>query len=78
MSYNQLILKFEDIEDLEKKFKLLPNTAEFEINNYMWSEASKILEKEVYKRMLDEFYNLQNPFIIPPQFFYSNGPLNPL
>lgn len=51
MSYNQLTLKFEDIEALEKKFKLLPNTAEFEINNYMWSEASKILEKEVYKRM---------------------------
>ena len=51
MSYNQLSVNFKDIEEQVKKFKLLPKSAEFEINNYMWGEASKILEKEVYKRM---------------------------
>lgn len=37
--------------ELEKKLKLLPGKAEYEVNNYLWSEAGNILEKEVYNRM---------------------------
>lgn len=51
MKYNEISVDFKDIESLEKKFKLLPNSVEYEINNYIWSEAAKILEKEVYTRM---------------------------
>lgn len=51
MPYNQLILDYKDIKNLEEKLKALPHKAEYEINNYFWSEAGKLLEKDVYKLM---------------------------
>lgn len=51
MAYNELTLEYKDILKLEEKLKLLPNTAEYEVNNYLWGEAGGILEKEVYNRM---------------------------
>lgn len=37
--------------ELENKLKALPNKAEYETNNYLWSKAGNILEKGVYERM---------------------------
>lgn len=37
--------------ELEQKLKALPNKAEYETNNYLWSEAGGILEKGIYNRM---------------------------
>ena len=37
--------------ELENKLKALPNRAEYETNNYLWSKAGNILEKGVYERM---------------------------
>ena len=51
MAYNELTLDFKDIIKLQEKLKLLPHTAEYEVNNYLWSNAGNILEKEVYNRM---------------------------
>ena len=51
MAYNEVNVHFEDLIKLEEKLKLLPNTTEYEINNYLWSNAGKVLEKEVYSRM---------------------------
>lgn len=49
--YNELTLDFKDIQNLEKKIKVLPNKAEYEINNYLWNEAGNILKKQVYANM---------------------------
>lgn len=51
MAYNELTLNFKDLVKLQEKLKLLPQKAEYEVNNYLWSEAGNVLEKEVYKRM---------------------------
>ena len=48
---NEISINYEDIIKLEEKFKKLPNTAEYEINDYLWSEAGEILQKEVYSKM---------------------------
>ena len=56
MAYNELSLDYKDLVKLEEKLKLLPNTAEYEVNNYLWSEAGDMLEKEVYKRMPRSHY----------------------
>lgn len=48
---DHLDLKYDDILKLEEKFKKLSNTAEYEINDYLWSEAGEILQKEVYSKM---------------------------
>lgn len=37
--------------ELEQKLKALPGKAEYETNNYLWSNAGAILEKEVYSHM---------------------------
>lgn len=51
MAYNEVTLNYNDILKLQEKLKLLPLKAEYEVNNYLWSEAGSILEKEVYTRM---------------------------
>lgn len=51
MAYNELSIDFKDLIQFEEKLKLLPNTAEYEVNNYFWSNAGDILEKEVYRKM---------------------------
>ena len=56
MSYNELSLDYKDLIRLEERLKLLPNTAEYEVNNYLWSEAGNVLEKEVYRRMPRSHY----------------------
>lgn len=58
--YNELTLEFKNIETLEKKFKALPLTAEFEVNNYMWNQAGDILKKEVYRNMPQSRRNKSN------------------
>lgn len=37
--------------EFEQKLKALPQKAEYETNNYLWSEAGNILEEGIYKRM---------------------------
>ena len=44
-------LDYSQSTELEQKLKALPNKAEYETNNYLWSKAGDILEKGVYKRM---------------------------
>lgn len=56
MAFNELSINYEDIKKLEGKFKKLPNTAEYEINDYLWSEAGEILQKEVYSKMPRSIY----------------------
>ena len=51
MAYNELSLDYSELIKFEERFRLLPQTAEYEINNYLWSNAGDILEKEVYRRM---------------------------
>ena len=51
MAYNELTLDYKDLIKFEEKLKMLPHTAEYEVNNYLWSKAGDILEKEVYTRM---------------------------
>lgn len=51
MSYNELTLDFKNIVKFEEKLRMLPQKAEYEVNNYLWSNAGDILEKEVYRRM---------------------------
>lgn len=53
---NEISINYEDIVRLEEKFKKLPNTAEYEINDYLWSEAGEILQKEVYSKMPRSVY----------------------
>lgn len=48
---DHLNLDYSEIKDLEKKLRLLPNKAEYEVNNYLWSEAGDVLEKGVYDKM---------------------------
>lgn len=56
MAYNELSLEFKDLVKFQEKLKLLPKKAEYEANNYLWSEAGNILEKEVYARMPRSHY----------------------
>lgn len=56
MAFNELSINYEDILKLEEKFKKLPNTAEYEINDYLWSQAGEILQKEVYRKMPRSIY----------------------
>jgi len=56
MAFNELSINYEDIKKLEEKFKKLPNTAEYEINDYLWSETGEILQKEVYSKMPRSIY----------------------
>lgn len=49
--YNELSLEFKDIEKLEEKLKALSQTAEYEVNNYLWNGGGNILKKQVYANM---------------------------
>lgn len=51
MAYNELSLDYKDIIKLEERLKSLPQKAEYEVNNYLWTDGGTILKKEVYKRM---------------------------
>lgn len=53
MSYNEAIftLDSKDLEKLQQKFALLPNKAEYELNNYFWNEAGDILKRRVMQNM---------------------------
>lgn len=53
MSYNETIfeLSYENIEIIKKKFGMLPRKAEYELNNYLWNDANKILSKKVMQNM---------------------------
>lgn len=48
---NYINLDYSKSIELEQKLKLLPGKAEYEVNNFLWSEAGNILEKEVYDKM---------------------------
>ena len=56
MAYNELSLDYKSLIKFEEKLKLLPQRAEYEVNNYLWSEAGNVLEKEVYRRMPRSHY----------------------
>lgn len=56
MKYNELTVDYKDMVKLEEKLKLLPQKAEYEVNNYLWSKAGNIFEKEVYRRMPRSHY----------------------
>lgn len=56
MAYNELSVDYKELVKLEEKMKLLPKSAEYEVNNYLWSEAGSIFEKEVYARMPRSHY----------------------
>ena len=56
MVYNELSLDYKSLIKFEEKLKLLPQRAEYEVNNYLWSEAGNVLEKEVYRRMPRSHY----------------------
>lgn len=56
MAYNELSLDYKSLIKFEEKLKLLPQKAEYEVNNYLWSEAGNVLEKEVYRRMPRSHY----------------------
>lgn len=53
MSYNEAIFTIDskDLEKLQRKLSMLPNTAEYELNNYFWNEAGDILKKRVMQNM---------------------------
>lgn len=53
MSYNEAIFTMtsKDIETLQKKLSLLPNTAEYELNNYFWNKAGNVLQDKVMQNM---------------------------
>lgn len=48
---DHLDLDYSQSIKFEQKLKALPGKAEYETNNYLWSEAGDILEKGVYERM---------------------------
>lgn len=48
---NNFGINYDASQKLEEKIKLLPGKAEYAINEYLWSDAGTILEKEVYSRM---------------------------
>lgn len=61
MSREILNVHFEAFETLIKKFETLPRTAEYTINEYLWSEGGDILQKELMRRMprsKDKHYSL--------------------
>ena len=49
--YNELVIEFKDIKELEEKWKALPQKAEYETNNYIWNKASDIYKKQIFKNM---------------------------
>nr|DAV74621.1 MAG TPA: type I neck protein [Caudoviricetes sp.] len=49
--YNELVIEFKNIKELEKKWKVLPQKAEYETNNYIWNKASDIYKKQIFKNM---------------------------
>lgn len=62
--YNRLTIDFSDNLELLEKMKKIGPKAEYVINSYLWDEAGKILEKDVYKRMPrsnSKHYNPKQP-----------------
>ena len=53
MSYNEAVFTMtsKDIEILQKKLSMLPNTAEYELNNYFWNKAGNVLHKKVMQNL---------------------------
>lgn len=53
MSYNEAVFEIssKDLERLQQKFALLPNKAEYELNNYFWNEVGDILKTKVMQNM---------------------------
>lgn len=53
MKYNEAVfsLTSKDFEKLQQKFKMLPKTAEYELNNYFWNKAGDILKRKVIQFM---------------------------
>lgn len=53
MSYNEAIFTInnEDLQKLQEKFSLLPNTAEYELNNYLWNNGGDTFKKKVMQNM---------------------------
>ena len=61
MAREILNVHFEAFEVLIKKFDALPRTAEYSINEYLWSEGGDILQRELMRRMprsKDKHYSL--------------------
>ena len=56
-----LNVHFDAMEALIRKFDVLPKTAEYSINEYLWSEGGDILQRELMRRMprsKDKHYSL--------------------
>lgn len=53
MSYNEAIftINSEDLQKLQEKVSLLPSTAEYELNNYLWNKGGDTLKKKVMQNM---------------------------
>ena len=53
MGYNEasFTIDTKDLEKLQKKLSMLPNTAEYELNNYLWNRAGDILKRKVMQNM---------------------------
>lgn len=51
MIKNIIELNYEYSKRLEEKLRLLPVKGEYEVNSYLWNDASQVLKKDVYKRM---------------------------
>ena len=67
MSYNEAVFTIDskDLEKLQQKLAMLPNTAEYELNNYFWNEAGDILRRKVMQNMPRSNRDKSN---------YKNGP----
>lgn len=62
MGYNEAIftISSKDLEILQQKFAMLPNKAEYELNNYFWNEAGNILKAKVMQNMPRSSRNKSN------------------
>lgn len=62
MKYNEAVLTVtnKDLEMLEQKFKMLPQKAEYETNNYFWNTAGDILKNRVMRNLPRGIRNKSN------------------
>ena len=51
MAYNELTINFKDITKLIEKWKMLPKTAEYETNKFLWNEGGDVFKKQVIQNM---------------------------